>query len=359
MRSAGRVILVAGQGGAGTTSLARSTVDAMRAEGGDVIAIDASGTSAPDPDPSVVKWLSGSLGRLWLEAGADPVVPAVWSGLSDVGIVEAWLRITQARQEADVVVDAGSLARVRDLCALPGSLAQLLDAAMTPRMAMWRAASGASGLFESLSDLRVAVRTWLAVLQHDETSVRLVGRPERAAVDVLLRASALLSTLGIEVDGVVVNRVPRKGRKGLRGARSEALAMMAALQEGSDGVIVWRAAASRDSSSWVRPAPKGSAVAARLSEAAVPATRSRSMVLASDGDEYVLTVPLRRAARQHARVGVQADRLVISLDGVHAWHEVPSVLHRCAPIRAVRTSTGMAIRWSPDVDVWPAAGEER
>jgi len=77
------------------------------------------------------------------------------------------------------------------------------------------------------------------------------------------------------------------------------------------------------------------------------------MALSSDDDGYLLDVPLRRPARQLARVGVQGDCLVVSFDGVHAWHEIPSLLHRCAPVRAVRTSTGMTIRWSPDADVWP------
>lgn len=356
MRTPGRVILVAGQGGAGTTSLARSAVDSIRSEGVDVQAIDASGAQAVEPDPSITGWLGSTLGRLWQEAGADPVVPEAWSGLPDVGIVDAWRRIVQARQECDaVVVDAGSLSRVRDLCVLPGSLAHLLDAALTPRMAMWRSVSGAGGLFESLSDLRVAARTWLGVLQHDDTSLRLVGRPDRDAVDDLLRASALMSMLGVDVDGIVVNRVPRKDRKGpdARAMRTAALATVAALEEGGDGVCVWRATASADDLPVVRPAPKGTSVLARLSEGAVPPARSRTMALSSDDDGYLLAVPLRQAARRGAQVGVQDGRIVLRLDGVHAWHELPSVLHRCEAVRAERTSEAIVIRWSPDVDVWP------
>lgn len=361
MDTPGRVILVAGQGGAGTSSLVRSTVDGIRAEGVEAVALDASGAQVPDPDPSVATWLGSTLGRLLQEAGADPVVPEAWSGLPDVGIVDAWRRIVQARQECDaVVVDAGSLARVRDLCALPGSLAHLLDAAMTPRTAMWRSSSGGGGLFESLSDLRLAVRAWLGVLHHDDTSVRLVGRPERASVDDLLRSSALLSMLGVEVEGIVVNRVPRKDRKGAdaRAARDEARATVSALQEGSDGVAVWRSSASSDSPPRVRPAPKGMTALARLSGASVPATRSRTMELSSDDDGYLLAVPLRSAARRDARVGVQDDRLVVSLGGVNAWHDMPSLLRRCEPVRAVRTATGLSIRWSPDAAVWPRGASD-
>lgn len=361
MDTPGRVILVAGQGGAGTSSLARSLSDAIRAEGVEAVDVDASGARAADPDPSVARWLGSTLGLLLQEAGADPVVPEAWSGLPDVGIVDAWRSIVQARQESDaVVVDAGPLSRVRDLCVLPGSLAHLLDAAMTPRTAMWRSSSGGGGLFESLSDLRVAVRAWLGVLQHDDTSVRLVGRPERASVEDLLRSSALLSMLGVEVEGIVVNRVPRKARKGAeaRAARDEARATITALQEGSDGVPVWRSTESSDSPVRVRPTPKGTTALARLSGTAVPATRSRTMELSSDDDGYLLAVPMRTAARRHARVGVQDDRLVVSLDGVNAWHEMPSLLRRCDPVRAVRTATGVTIRWSPDANVWPggAAG---
>ena len=356
MPTPGRVILVAGQGGAGTSSLARSTVDAIRAEVGDVVAVDASGTVEADTDPSVVAWLAGTLGRVWLEAGADPVLPETWCALPDAGLVGAWHRITQARQTAAVVVvDAGSLVRVRDLCALPGALARLLDAAMTPRMAMWRSASGAGGLFESLSDVRAEVVTWLGVLQHADTSVRLVGRPDPAAVDDLLRSSALLSMLGVAVDGIVVNRVPGRDRKDARARalRSGVLAAIAALEEGSDGVRVWRSKESDEGRPQVRPAPKGTTAVTLLSGTAVPATRSRTMTLSSDDDGYLLDVPMRRPARQLARVGVQGDCLVVSFDGVHAWHEIPSLLHRCAPVGAVRTSTGITIRWSPDADVWP------
>ncbi len=356
MRTSGRVVLVAGQGGAGATSLARTTADAVRAEGFTVLEVDASGATVARPDASVVSLTGATFGRLWQEAGADPVVPEAWSGLPDVGLVDAWIRITQARQQSDVVVvDAGPLARVRDLCVLPGTLAHLLDAAMTPRMAMWRSVSGAGGLFESLSDLRMGVRAWLDVLQHDATSVRLVARPERDCVDEVLGSSAVLSMLGVDVDGIVVNRVPRKGAGGTDGhaARAEGRATVAALTEGSDGVPVWRATSRPDARPSVRPVPKGSSPVALLTDAAVPATRARSMGLSADDDGYRLAIPLRGEARRRARVGVQDDRLVVSLDGVHAWHELPSLLRRCEPLGAARTATGVTIRWSPDAGVWP------
>lgn len=362
----GRVLLIAGQGGAGTTSLARSTVDAIQADGVTVARIDASGASAQAPDAALVAPMSATLGRLWQEAGADPVVPEAWCGLPGVGLVEAWLQIAGARQEAEaVVVDAGSLVRARDLCALPRTLVHLLDSAMTPRMAMWRSASGAGGLFESLSDLRVAVRAWLAILEDDETSARLVARPAEDSAVRVLEAAAQLAMLGVDVDGIVVNRVPRKDARseGERVARAAALAAQECLIEGSDGVPVWRATARAGARPRVRPAPKGSAPLARLAESAVPATRASTMVLSSDDDGYRLALPLRGHGRRHARVGVQGDRLVVSLDGLHAWHELPSVLHRCEPVRAVRTPAGLTIHWSPDADVWPqarpAAGSER
>jgi len=77
------------------------------------------------------------------------------------------------------------------------------------------------------------------------------------------------------------------------------------------------------------------------------------MGLSADDDGYRLAIPLRGEARRRARVGVQDDRLVVSLDGVHAWHELPSLLRRCEPLGAARTATGVTIRWSPDAGVWP------
>jgi arsenite-transporting ATPase len=282
------------------------------------------------------------------------VVPQAWSDLPGVALARLWQEIALARRSADlVVVDVGSLVRVRELVALPGVLVRLLDASLTPRAAMWRGSAGEGGLFESLSEARVDAMAWLSIATAETTSVRLVARPKPDSADAVLRTGGVLAMLGIQLEGVIVNRFPRRRDDAPSAVRRQAREALAVLQEGLPGIPVWR------STSRLRPVPKGHAAADIIpATGSGPTLRDRDLAAIRDGvvegaDEYLLTVPLVPVVRDEARVGVQGDHLVVAFDGVHAFAALPPVLRRCIPREARRGPDGLVIRWSPDQDVWP------
>lgn len=351
-----RVILLAGHGGAGTSAMAEATAEQAREDGSRVALVDASGVTAPQEQGKrdlVSDLMGGALGRLLLDAGTDPVLPEEWADLPAAALARQWQQIASARASADVVViDGGSLARVRELVALPGVLLRLLDAAVTPRTAMWRDASGGTGLFDALSLARAEALAWQSVLVAESTSLRLVSRPTLDSVPSLLRTAGVLTMLGVRLDGVIVNRWPRRRDDAPRADRQQALDTREALEDGLPGVPVWR------STSRLRPVPKGHVVSDIVGSTR-PDRRGSGHDDGGDGiersnDDYILTVALLPVVRDGARVGVQGERLVLAFDGMHAFTPLPPVLRRCIPREARRVREGLAIRWTPDPDLWPA-----
>lgn len=349
MSDSSRVIVLAGDGGAGTTTHARRTANELRDLGLSVAEVDASGDVLSDPSAAVVSALQETLGVLWRDAGAEAVLPEQWGGLVGISLLDAWHRIVLARRASDVVVvDAGSLARLRDLAAAPGTLLGLLDAAMTPRSAMWRPSSGDASLFESLSALRMSVREWSAALQGPRTSARLVARPDADAIPRLLRTREQVTILGLLVDGIVVSQVPGKRDRGRKAERQAALGVRDEYRTRVPAVPVWH------STPRIAVAPRGVSAADVLVDPGKGTPRVSTCVVDDDGGNYTLHIPLGDVAGD-VRVGVQGASLVLALDGVHAWHELPSVLTRCEPVHAQRTADGLAVRWEPVGDLWTAS----
>lgn len=349
MSDSSRVIVLAGDGGAGTTTFARRTANEMRDLGLSVAEVDASGDEVGDPSAAVVAALQETLGLLWREAGAEAVLPEQWGGLVGISLLDAWHRIVLARRASDaVVVDAGSLARLRDLAAAPGTLLGLLDAAMTPRSAMWRPSSSDASLFESLSALRMSVREWSAVLQGPRTSARLVARPDAAAIPRLLRTREQVTLVGLLVDGIVVSQAPGKGDHGRKAERRTALDMRDEYRTRVPAVPVWH------STRRIAVAPRGMSAVDVLVDPGTCTPRASTMVVDDVGGGYTLRIPLRDVAGD-VRVGVHGASLVLALDGGHAWHELPAVLARCEPVVAYRTEEGLAVRWEPVRDLWTSS----
>lgn len=349
MSDSARVILLAGDGGAGTTTLARRTAELVRELGLSVEEVDASGDDVGDPSEAVVSGVQDTLGLLWREAGADPVLPEEWSGLVGIDLLQVWHHIAMARYTSDVVViDAGSLVRLRDLVATPGILLRLLDAAMTPRSAMWRSTSGEAGVFESLSAARLTVRDWLAIMRDARTSARLVARPEGVAIPRLLRTREHVTVLGMHVDGIIVSRVPGKKDRRRREERQAALDVRDEYRQRVPSVPVWH------STGRITTSPRGASAVDVLSDPCGTTPRADTFAVDAGADGYELRVPLRDVAPD-VRIGVQRDALVLALDGVHAWHDLPSVLVRCEPVQAYRTANGLVVRWEPVRDLWSAS----
>ena len=350
MLSRARLILLSGPAGAGTTTIAAATAAALQAEGLRVEVIDAA--EPPPPDQSVVAGLSQSVGRVFAEVGADPLLAEAWTSLPGVAHLSSLARIVAALSDASidvVVVDAGDHRRARELVDLPAALLRLLDAVLTPRLAMLRPSggvdtSGDASLFEALSAARAAVLRMTSALAHPATTIRLVTTADQIDIDRTERAVAAFAMLGVGVDGVIVNRFPRKADGDSKGAVATAESIRDGLAGRVDGVAVW------SSTSKLRPVPKGRSALGPLARVAV--LDAEQLTVHVGEEEFSLELPLAPAARAVATVGVQGDSLVVAFDGALRWIDLPPVLRRCIATYADRTPNGLRVTFVPDPAMW-------
>ena len=350
MLSRARLILLSGIAGAGTTTITAATAAALQAEGLRVEVIDAS--ESLSPDQSVIAAISLSVGGVFAEVGADPVLAEAWTSLPGVAHLSSLARIVAALDDASidvVVVDAGDHRRARGLVDLPATLLRLLDAALTPRLAMLRPSGGAGAsdeapLFETLSASRAAVLRMSTALAHPATTIRLVTPAEQGPADRTERAAAAFAMLGVGVDGIIVNRFPRKADGASTGAVVRAKEIRDGLASRLDGVAVWSSTAK------LRPVPKGRSALGPLARVSV--LDAEQLTVHVGEEEYSLELALAPAARAAATVGKQADRRFVAFDGAIRWIDLPPVLRRCIATYADRTSTGLRVAFVPDPAVW-------
>lgn len=348
MSSRCRLILLSGVGGAGTTTVAAATAAAARSEGLTVEMLDASG--CVDPDPGVVALVGSSVGRLFAELGAEPLVAQAWSSLAGIAHLSTLARVLRYLTEGEVdvvVLDCGDHQRARELVALPAILESLLDSALTPRLAMWRStgSAGDAAVFDAVASARHEVVRMRQALEHPATSLRLVTSPATASVERTVTALSVVALLGVAVDGVVVNRFPRKADGWPKEAMEAADRALALMVERADEVAVWK------STSRVRAVPKDRSVLGPLDRVQVLDAEQLTVQL-GEGD-YHLDLPLGSAARAGAAIGVQEHRLVVAFDGAMRWIDLPPMLRRCEPVRATRTTTGLQVTFVPDPATWP------
>lgn len=344
-----RLILMAGLGGAGTTTLVGAAADAARSAGMRVEVVDASGTASVLGAP-LRDLVSATVGAMAVASGADRLPPEAWASLPPARLLAALDELRRAALEADLVlVDAGTLTALRDLLALPHTLVQLLDASLTPRTAMARPGSGSEPLFEALSEARLQVLHLVALMTSPEASVRLVGRPTEDAAEPLALAAGTAALLGVTVDGIVLHRYPRRKDGASERARSRARAVEAAVRRAVPDVPVWR------SSDRPRPVPKGRAVQELLCATNAVAADDEPTP-SGDGFQWRVRVPA--VVTDRVRAGTQGGSLVLEFAGVHRWLELPAVLKRCVAVDGERTASGITVTWAPDASVWPASARE-
>lgn len=302
-----------------------------------------------DPDPAVVALVGSSVGRLFAELGAEPLVAEAWSSLAVIAHLSTLARALRTLTEgvADVVVvDCGDHRRARELVELPSVLERLLDSALTPRLAMWRSTgpSGEAAVFDAVSAARHEIVRMRQALEHPATTLRLVTPPTSASVERTITALSAFALLGVAVDGVIVNRFPRKADGWPKEAMDAAERALAQMTDAADAVAVWK------STSRVRAVPKERSVRGPL--ARVQVLDAEQLTVQLGDDEYHLSLPLAAAARVAATVGVQEHRLVVAFDSAMRWLDLPPVLRRCQPVRAVRTATGLQVTFVPDPATW-------
>jgi len=264
--------------------------------------------------------------------GADELPWEVWTSLPGIRDLSLILRmVDEVSHGHAVVVDAGSLDEAVRLASLPGSALRVLDALMTPDLAMHRTPAGA-GPFEALSSLRSAVARAARVLRDPSTVMRLATDGDPASVEALRSADAALGAQGIGVDGIVVMR--RKGE------RADADAVVARLLP--MGVAAWSTGRR------VRPAPSGRLVSEVLSRPR--GLRADQLEVIHEGELMVAVVPC-----EADRVGIDGDDLVIEVSGSMRWIPLPAALTRCSVVSARRMRGTVEVSFRPDESRWRPA----
>ena len=333
MSNRSRLLLLSGPGGSGAGTFAAATARALVDEGHAPHVIDVDAVRVPGDALAAV--LRSSVGRIMAGMGSDPVADEDWAALPGVAPLSALYDVLTALADPGVdvvVVDCGGIDRARELIAAPSRLVRLLDAALTPRLAMWRMpgeVESAPTVFEGLSALRSDLLRMDRALVHGDTIARLVTTPDDTAVAATLDALTAMPMLGVAVDGVAVT-----------GAAEPPRALVEAMGE----IACW---ASGDP---VLPAPQGRPVAGPLSPAA-PLT-AEAMVLTSLETGFTLDVPLSGPRRAGARVGRRGDDLVVAAAGVSRVLPLPPVLRRCHAVEAMRSERGLCVRFTPDAALW-------
>lgn len=352
MSSRSRLLLLSGTGGAGTSTLVAVTADALANDGVRVAVIDASEPSAVEP--GLTDALQRSVGRILGELGSDPINAVMWDALPGVAHLSSMRAVLDALSDPQidaVVVDCGPLTRARELVETPTAIVRLLDAALTPRLAMWRSTGEPETVptvFEALSDARNDALRMQTALAHRETLMRLITTAEARSVTRTIAAFAAMSVLGIAVDGVIIGGFATDDDGWPSGAIDEQSVELARLRSAVTPVQVW-------TSSTVQAAPSGRSARGPLS--VTQALSEDSMSVTQAGSDYLLAIPLSEVATARARAGRLADDLVVDVDGTRRWLPLPPVLRRCEPVEATRTGDGLTIRFARDPEQWRQPAE--
>jgi arsenite-transporting ATPase len=249
-----RVLLVAGKGGVGKTTLAAATALAAARDGGRTLLVSTdpahsltdvlgmTGTAGragewraaaePVPVPGApgdvdvlqidtrsrldTAWtaLRGTIAGLLGGAGVDPLVAEEIAAVPGVDDVLALLEVgTHAAGYDVVVVDCAPTAETLRLLALPEAIERLVSRGfpIDRRIARLVGPAGMSpSTVEALDALERLARELAAVrdlVTGPHAAVRLVTTPERVVLAETHRARTTLAMLGHHVDGVIVNRV--------------------------------------------------------------------------------------------------------------------------------------------------------
>jgi arsenite-transporting ATPase len=344
-----RLVLLSGTGGSGTTTLVDATMASAREEGLVAVAVDA---VRPQVEPAA--WSSAQALRAalvgWLDADAMP--PENGMALGPVRHWAAWERIVASIEEpgVDVVIaDCGSLREARDLIEFPALARRLLDAALTPSLAMRSqapadAASAARAAFDVVAEVRDRAGSFADLVESPATTMRLVTVPEPTQVTRTLRAQAGFAMSGVQVEAIIINRFARKAD----GVGREAIAMQQAQLERAaleaQGSWVWK------STSVLRPLPKDRSATGPFGGVAV--LRAAELQPTAGDEAFSLLLPLIGEAVWQARVGRAEDHLVVEFDGSHRWLPLPAVLRRCRTVDATRTADGLLVTFVPDEALW-------
>lgn len=403
-----RVVLFAGKGGVGKTTLAAATAASLAAGGRKALVVSTdpahSLADALDvtlgPDPAEVEagltacqvdtralvdgaWeqLRTHLGTLLAGAGVDEVLAeelTVLPGLEELLALAEVARLARRDSWDVVVVDCAPTAESLRFLALPEAVSTYLERLFPTHRRLVR------GLLAGLAGAGSATQRWddaadaigrlaerldsLRGMLADPqlTSLRLVLTPERVVAAETRRVVTALTLQGIRVDALLANRLvpaPAPSARGaasdwLRTRRREQEAVLDTLRTDLPGLPL--SAVGHQAAE-----PVGVAALLELAEdlgdgAGPPGEpapgRSLLSVEHAGGhgldSEYLLRVAvplLEEADPELTRVG---DELVVTAAGHRKLITLPSVLRRCLVGDAEVDGGGLLVRFRPDPALW-------
>jgi hypothetical protein len=314
-----RLVLLSGTPRAGTSSIAAACAERATESGYRTQLIDLY-------DADLVELRHGAWGHLtglltdWLRI--DGVTLPAADALVTVPGVDEFLLLrhlaVRLRERSDItVVDAGQT-----------------DALL--RMVTWLETLERLGIASTW--LRAEIAKIIEVLFDAQATIRIVTTPDDATD--ALASIAGLTLAGFHVDGVIVNRVPRKKSSWPKAWVKQQRERAKAVDAGD--IPVSRIALGKVRISLARDCG--------LDTAWTPQPRS---TVEADGDNYVWTVPLIDPLHQSVRVGQLDSGVLVEVGTYRRYLVMPALVQRCSITRADVFADHIALHCEPNADVWP------
>lgn len=397
-----RVLLFAGKGGVGKTTIAAGTAALAASRGAKTLVLstdgahslaDAVGAAAGDDPVEVDTGLYVAqvaphrrLTRAWEEVqdylrsvldagGAEPIAAAELTMLPGVEEVLALLDLLEHARSGrfDVLVlDSAPTAESLRLLALPEALRWYLDRffsldrrlarVLRPALAGSRRAGGRGmplppeRVFAAVDRLREDLADVRGLLCGRDASVRLVLTPESVVLAEARRAFTALSLHGYRVDAVIANRlVPPGGSDPWRARWVSAQAHCLTEAEAAFAPVpVHRAP-------YLAEEPVGPAALTALAaeiyagaDPVAPPPPGDPLTVERSGENFVLVLELPLAERGDVDLARSGDDLVVTVGPHRRVLPLPSGLRRCTVEGAVLREGRLRVRFVPDPALWRA-----
>jgi arsenite-transporting ATPase len=385
-----RVILFTGKGGVGKTTMAAATAARIAADGGKTLVVsadpahslaDALDVSARNEPTEVASGLfmqhidaQRRLHDVWGEVQAYLVSALGTAGLDNVRAeeltvlpgAEELLALLEVREQAvsgrwdAVIVDCSPTAETLRLLALPEALDWYLGRVLPSELKVVRALRPLLGpavglpaprqeVWEAAEQLQTLLRGVQGLLQHPDTSVRLVLTPESVVVSEARRSFTQLVLYGNRVDAVIANRVFEDDGDEWR--RQWAATQRTVMNEVATSFEPLPILTAR----YQAFEPVGAAALASLggilygkSDPLAGAVRDELMRVWRENSDYVMGLRLPLIDRDSLELARVGDELAVSVSGRRRLFALPSAFRRCQVTGARIEGDEVQVRFRPD-----------